>query len=119
QWTESLIEYHANGKRLSKNERRTDYGRGGNPDEWGDSRIKATRHVPDSWSNCGHDDYRPALILDPFAGSGTTLAVATGHGHDAIGIDLDERNYDLALERVGPLVLGPPETPQPKAEVGS
>jgi DNA modification methylase len=40
-------------------------------------------------------------ILDPFAGSGTTLAVATGHGRDAIGIDLDERNADLARERVG------------------
>jgi DNA modification methylase len=35
------------------------------------------------------------------AGSGTTLAVATGHGRDAIGIDLDERNAELALERIG------------------
>src|SRR5690606_13909135 len=61
------------------------------------------------WSDCGHDDWRPAVILDPFVGSGTTLAVATGHGHDAIGIDLDERNYHLALERVGPMLLGPPE----------
>lgn len=57
------------------------------------------------WSDCGHDDYRPGLILDPFAGSGTTLAVATGYGHDAIGIDLDQRNADLALERVGPFLL--------------
>ena len=71
------------------------------------------------WSDCGHDDWRPAVVLDPFAGSGTTLAVATGHGHDAIGIDLDERNYELALERVGPLVLGPPEKPHPRAGVRS
>lgn len=54
------------------------------------------------WTDCGHDDYRPGIVLDPFAGSGTTLAVATGHGHDAIGIDIDERNADLAMERVGP-----------------
>lgn len=40
-------------------------------------------------------------ILDPFAGSGTTLAVATGRGRDAIGIDLDERNAELAARRVG------------------
>lgn len=40
-------------------------------------------------------------VLDPFAGSGTTLAVATGHGRDAIGIDLDARNADLARARVG------------------
>ena len=27
--------------------------------------------------------------------------VATGHGRDAIGIDLDERNAHLAAERIG------------------
>lgn len=53
------------------------------------------------WTDCGHDDYRPGVVLDPFAGSGTTLAVATGLGRDAIGIDIDERNADLAAERVG------------------
>ncbi len=57
------------------------------------------------WSDCGHNDWRPGLVLDPFAGSGTTLAVASGHGRDAIGIDLDARNADLALERVGPLLM--------------
>lgn len=40
-------------------------------------------------------------ILDPWVGSGATLAVATGHGRDAIGVDLDERNADLARDRVG------------------
>ncbi len=45
--------------------------------------------------------WRPARILDPFAGSGTTLAVATGLGHTATGIDLDERNAQLARDRVG------------------
>lgn len=69
------------------------------------------------WQTCEHADghcspdypcpthWRPGLVLDPFAGSGTTLAVATGHGHDAIGIDLDQRNADLALDRVGPFML--------------
>lgn len=41
------------------------------------------------------------VVLDPFAGSGTTLAVATGHGREAIGIDIDERNADQARQRVG------------------
>lgn len=45
--------------------------------------------------------WRAGLVLDPFAGSGTTLMVATGHGRDAIGIDLDHRNVALARERVG------------------
>jgi len=53
------------------------------------------------WTDCGHDSWRRGVVLDPFAGSGTTLAVATGHGRDAIGIDIDSRNADLALERVG------------------
>jgi DNA modification methylase len=55
------------------------------------------------WSDCGHgpDNFRPGRVLDPFAGSGTTLAVATGHGYDAIGLDIDERNADLARERCG------------------
>jgi len=78
------------------------------------------------WSDCGHSrfakpsdsasrgtnpkteqpdipNWRPGHVLDPFAGTGTVLAVATGHGRDATGIDLDPRNADLARERVGPL----------------
>lgn len=58
------------------------------------------------WTNCGHDDYRAGMVLDPFAGSGTTLAVATGMGRDAIGIDLDERNLELARQRVGMFLVG-------------
>jgi DNA modification methylase len=41
------------------------------------------------------------IVLDPFAGTGTTLAVAHGHGRSSIGIDLDERNAVLASQRVG------------------
>jgi DNA modification methylase len=41
------------------------------------------------------------VALDPFAGAGTTLAVAFGHGRSAIGIDLDHRNAALARARVG------------------
>jgi hypothetical protein len=62
------------------------------------------------WSDCGCDDWRPGLVLDPFAGSGTTLAVATGHGRDAIGIDLDARNAELARDRCG-MFLTINETP--------
>lgn len=53
------------------------------------------------WTDCGHDSWRRGCVLDPFAGSGTTLAVATGHNRDAIGIDLDQRNADLCRERIG------------------
>lgn len=76
--------------------------------EPGKERARTSTGVPDraerlttGWSDCGHDDWRAGMVCDPFAGSGTTLAVATGHGRDAIGIDLDGRNADLAYERVG------------------
>jgi hypothetical protein len=64
------------------------------------------------WTDCGHDAWRPGRVLDPFCGSGTTLAVAHGHGRSAIGIDLDERNRDLALERVGMWLAEPPRPVQ-------
>lgn len=53
------------------------------------------------WSDCGHDNWRNGVTLDPFAGSGTTLAAASGLGRDSIGIDIDGRNLDLARERIG------------------
>jgi DNA modification methylase len=48
-----------------------------------------------------HCAYRRGVILDPFAGSGTTLAVAEGCGRDSIGIELYPHNADLIRERVG------------------
>jgi site-specific DNA-methyltransferase (adenine-specific) len=62
---------------------------------------RATDHNTLGWTDCGHDSWRQGCVLDPFAGSGTTLAVATGCGRDAIGIELYARNADLIRERVG------------------
>lgn len=68
----------------------------------GGAQASVIRQAPTlGWTDCGHDDFRRGVVLDPFAGSGTTLAVATGLGRDAIGIDIDKRNLDLAYERVG------------------
>ena len=53
------------------------------------------------WSDCGHNTWRTGNVLDPFAGSGTTLEAAQAVGRHAIGIDLDARNGWLAQERVG------------------
>jgi hypothetical protein len=71
------------------------------------------------WTTCGHPGtdglrldgfhdgpgWRPGIVYDPFAGTGTTNSEQTIMGRDAIGADLDSRNADLALERVGPLLL--------------
>lgn len=41
------------------------------------------------------------IVLDPFCGSGTTLAVAKKFGRSAIGIDLRQSQVDLTERRIG------------------
>lgn len=74
--------------------------------------LSVSTDVPDfaerrtlGWTDCGHDAWRAGVVLDPFAGSGTTLRMALGNGRSSIGIDIDERNADLPLDRVGPLYM--------------
>lgn len=44
------------------------------------------------WSDCGcAGPYRPGIVLDPFAGTGTTLRAAASAGRSGIGVDLAPR----------------------------
>jgi DNA modification methylase len=43
---------------------------------------------------------RGGLVLDPFAGSGTTGVVALKHGRDFIGIDLNPKYAEMARARL-------------------
>jgi site-specific DNA-methyltransferase (adenine-specific) len=64
--------------------------------------VRADRVIQNlGWTDCGHSAWRPGVVLDPFAGTGTTGLVATGHGRSAVLIELDERNLHLARERIG------------------
>ena len=79
------------------------------------SSAPTAERVTLGWSDCGHGTWRPGHVLDPFAGTGTTLAVAVGHGRAATGIDIDARNADLARERLGMFLT----VDDPRAEVAS
>ncbi len=52
------------------------------------------------WSDCGHADYRPGRVLDPFMGSGTTALVARKLGRHAIGIELSPEYAALCARRL-------------------
>jgi site-specific DNA-methyltransferase (adenine-specific) len=43
------------------------------------------------------------IIVDPFMGSGSTLAAALHYGYEAIGIEKDQNFYHLAKESIIPL----------------
>ena len=71
-----------------------------------------TTRATDAWQpTCGHDaEPVPALVLDPFSGSGTTSVVALRHGRSFIGIELNPEYIELARQRIigdAPLLNGP------------
>lgn len=48
------------------------------------------------WTDCGCGGaFAPGVVLDPFAGTGTTLDVAACMGRSAIGIDLDVSQVEV------------------------
>ncbi len=54
---------------------------------------------------CGETDPAPAVVLDPFAGTGTTLAVAKSLGRRSIGIELSAKYCKIAAERIARVSL--------------
>jgi DNA modification methylase len=51
------------------------------------------------------DNSQLGLVLDPFAGSGTTLVAAKLLGRKAVGIEMDERHAETAAQRCGQGVI--------------
>jgi len=49
---------------------------------------------------CSTSEVRPCVVLDPFAGAGTTLLVADRLGRDAVGLELKPDYVALARRRI-------------------
>ncbi len=63
---------------------------------------RSPRVTTTGWCHtCDHEDEPvPCTVLDPFAGSGTTLMVALRLGRDAIGIELNPEYVRMAENRI-------------------
>jgi DNA modification methylase len=82
------------------------HGRGGAEEGMGSTAPTSLTRTTTTigWTECECPDdgtkWRPGVVLDPFAGSGTTLMVANELERDAVGFDIDARNATLARQRV-------------------
>lgn len=64
--------------------------------------LEPNERIDLGYSVCGceNPEYEPGVVLDPFAGSGTTLMVAKRLGRKSIGIELNPEYCKLAVERI-------------------
>lgn len=64
-------------------------------------RANAEHHTT-GWTKCDcNAGFHPAMILDPFMGSGTTCVVAKKLGRNYIGIELNPKYIEIAKRRLG------------------
>lgn len=80
---------------------------GQNPDSgaFNTGTFVAREKITLGWSDCGHGNYRPGQVLDPFGGSGTTALVARKLGRRSVLIELNPDYAELAARRLQQLSL--------------
>ncbi|MFC6975556.1 DNA-methyltransferase [Halomicroarcula sp. GCM10025709] len=125
---DNLSEWQTGGLRRESDDRPfTDLlGNGKTPKE--ETEIVKDAHPGDEEERVAHPNLKPqklmrelchaalplreGTILDPFMGSGSTVAAAHALGYDAVGIELDETFYQMAEEAIPELTKVPTEIEQ-------
>lgn len=80
-------------------EKRRDSAEVGNRDP--ERHVTTTETVGwEAGCKCDAGDSIGCVVLDPFAGSGTTLAVAVEHGRRAVGLELNQQYAEMIRERM-------------------
>ena len=87
-----------NDPRSRSEDKQAEGSMGGHHGWQGNNLLKETQTV--GWQpTCGcNAAVVPALVLDPFVGSGTTVAVAQSLGRCGVGLDLNEEYLDIAVK---------------------
>lgn len=84
--------------------KRQDRNQVDNPGQVDSSHWKPAKIEEQGWTKtcrCETDQVRPAIVLDPFMGSGTTARVAIAHRRHYLGFELNERYVqELAPDRL-------------------
>jgi len=78
------------------------------PEEYGEGPLDSLFNESTlGWRpSCGHNAPAiPALVLDPFAGTGTTCAAAQRLGCRAVGVDISEPYLEQAVRRLSAVTL--------------
>ncbi|MGI0068099.1 MAG: DNA methyltransferase, partial [Thermoplasmata archaeon] len=74
-------------------------------EDYGEEKYKVAE-ADVSWPGCGCRALVPAVVLDPFAGSGTTLVVARQLYRRGAGIELSPLYVDMCRRRVAEETAG-------------
>lgn len=84
--------YHDHSENLTQGARQSS---GGPKSEYEGGRTTGWRPT----CECGREDVKPCVILDPFLGSGTVGKVAQDLGRDWVGIELNPEYCEMAKKR--------------------
>lgn len=63
-------------------------------------KMFAHEKITTGWTDCGHESFKPGIVLDPFAGTGTTCLTAWELGRDYLGFEVNKEYVDTIVSKV-------------------